>query len=824
MYRTDLFYRNKNNIANLMPYGMIINGDTIHDGERKKKQAALVVNKNGSIQTTWKYRGPDLESSIPEQLAIITAQLNSAFQLLGTGWVLYFEAQRSPSTSYAKDVYFPDPVTKAIDEERRKMFSSGTFFESDYYMTLCWLPPSDNEGKLKDIIIEGREKKEIQAEDHLEFFGEMAHQIYRIFQDLGIPTEFLDKHETATYLHSIVSSQDYSIHVPEEPTLLDHYLYDDDLLGGNDPMLGKKYMKVVVPLTYPNDSMFGMLNDLNRENFSYRWITRYYCLDKKDSLDELSARMRGWNSKVYSAITMIRNLAMNREESPQDANKNALMKVAEVERAKTAVEADELRYGFYSTMVIVMDEDYEKVCSAAKAVKDVFQSRDMRPQIEDMNSVDAWLGSIPGNLHHYCRRPPVSTGNLVHMMPISDIWAGPQRNKHLKAPALLYTRAEGSTPFRLDLHVGDVGHTLVVGPTGAGKSVLLNMISAQFRKYKDARIFIFDKGASSRVLTEAVGGKFFDLANDKSGMSFQPLVDIDNQRERSWVLDWLCDYIAEQNMQITPEVKRFIREALESLATQPKEYRLMQTLVSTIQNKPIKEALKSLTLEGEYGQIFDARSDDLEFSSWQAFEMEKLMDSKRIVGPTLMYIFHRIQNELERNPDRPSIIVLDEGWIYFDNPQFAAKIREWLKVLRKANTSVIFATQSLTDIVSSPIFSTVLESCHSRIFLPNKDALEKSIKSMYRSFGLNERQIILLSKAIPKKQYYYTSPMGSRMFETVLGKLELAFVGVNTADVKECKRLVAEYGQKDFVRQWLKYKGLPEDSIPDLASQTEESA
>ncbi len=799
-----------------MPYGMIIGGETIIAGEKRRKHAAFVVNKNGSIQTTWKYRGPDLESSIPEQLAVITAQLNSAFQLLDTGWIMYFEAKRSPSTSYADDVYFPDPVTKAIDEERRKMFSSGNYFESDYYMTLCWIPPSDQEGKLKELVIEGREKKDLSAEDHFAFFGEMVHQIYRIFQDLGIPAEFLDKHETATYLHSIVSAQNYPVRVPDELMLADHYLYDDSLIGGNDPKLGRKFMKVIVPLTYPNGSMFGMLNDLNRESFAYRWVTRFYCLDKQDSLKELAARMRGWNSKVYSAVTMLRNLVMNREESLQDANKNALMKVSEVEQAKTAVEADEIRYGYYSTMVIVMDEDYEKVCANAKAVKDVFQSRDMKPQIEDMNSVDAWLGSIPGNLHHYCRRPPVSTGNLVHMMPISDIWAGPQRNKHLGGPALLYTRAEGATPFRLDLHVGDVGHALVVGPTGAGKSVLLNMLAAQFRKYKGARVFIFDKGSSSRVLTEAVGGHFFDLSNDSSGMSFQPLANIHEQRERSWVLDWLCDYIAEQNMPITPEVKTFIREALESLATQPKEYRLMQTLVSTIQNKPIKEALKSLTLEGEYGAIFDARSDDLAFSSWQTFETEKLMDTKRIVGPTLMYIFHRIQSELEQSSDRPSIIVLDEGWVYFDNPQFAAKIREWLKVLRKSNTSVIFATQSLTDIVNSPIFSTVLESCHSRIFLPNKDALEKSIREMYRSFGLNERQIVLLSKAVPKRQYYYTSPMGSRMFETVLGKVELAFAGVTTADVKECRRIHEEYGQKDFVRHWLRYKGLPEDSVPPL--------
>ena len=247
----------------------------------------------------------------------------------------------------------------------------------------------------------------------------------------------------------------------------------------------------------------------------------------------------------------------------------------------------------------------------------------------------------------------------------------------------------------------------------------------------------------------------------------------------------------------------------------------MLSLRNSVQNMDLKTALEPLTAKGDYGSIFDAEEDDLSFASWQAFEMEQLItNTPNIVGTTLMYIFHRIDEELKREV-RPTIIVLDECWVFFDNPQFAAKIREWLKVLRKSNTSVIVATQSVSDIVNSPIFTTVLESCPSRIFLPNKDALDDtplgkdkpSFKEMYQAFGLNEQQIIMLSKAIPKKQYYYTSPLGSRMYELELSPLELAFVGVGTADIKECKRIDRMFDRKDFVREWLKYKNL-QDEIP----------
>lgn len=822
MYRLDLFNRKKDCISSIMPYGMIVGGEPIITEDNEEKKAAIVLNKNGTLQTTWRYRGPDLESSVPEQLAVITAQLNNAFQLLGTGWIMYFDAQRAPSIGYADDVHFPDPVTKAIDDIRKKKFSSGRFFESDYYITICWIPPSDHEGKLKELVIEGRKEQAITVDDHLTFFGEMAHQLFGIFKELSIPVDFLDKNEMATYLHSCVSSQSYSIKVPDEPTLVDHYLYDDSVNVGNDAKLGNKFMKVIVPKKYQGNSIFGVLNDLNRMAFSYRWVTRFYCQDKQDALSELGRKQTRWGGKIEPFTAMIRRMFFNAPPTIKDRNENAVIKVSEIKEAIRSVDAGEVGYGYYSTAVIVLDENYDDVCSAAKAIRGVFQNLSMEPQIEDVGSVDAWLGCVPGNLAHYCRRPYISTGNLVHMMPVSDIWAGPTRNKHLKGPALMYTRAEGATPYRLDLFVGDVGHTLMVGPTGAGKSVHLNMISAQYRKYKDARVFIFDKGGSSRILTEAVGGKFFDLANSEGGLSFQPLAKIDDKDERSWVLGWLCDYLESANVQITPELERYISEALSSMAVLPVEHRTMLTLYSSVQNKDLKVALQPLTIEGDYGNIFDSKEDNLSFASWQSFEMERLINSTpKIVGTTLMYIFHRIDAELRREY-RPTIINLDECWVFFDNPQFAAKIREWLKVLRKFNTSVIFATQSLGDIINSPIFTTVLESCPSRIFLPNKDALDNtptgkdkpSFREMYQAFGLNMQQIVMISKAIPKKEYYFTSPLGRRMYDLDLSPLELAFVSTNDSDVKACQQIQQRYGTENFVKHWLQYKNLPEDMIP----------
>lgn len=244
---------------------------------------------------------------------------------------------------------------------------------------------------------------------------------------------------------------------------------------------------------------------------------------------------------------------------------------------------------------------------------------------------------------------------------------------------------------------------------------------------------------------------------------------------------------------------------MSSRAALPEGYRTISTLKTTVQDRTLKDALVPLTIEGAYGKMFDSAEERLSFSNWQTFEMETLMNTPAILLPALMYIFHRIEQALD---GRPTLIDLDECWIFFDNPAFAGKIREWLKVLCKSNASVIFATQSLADIVDTPIFSTILESCPSRIFLPNKNAFEERSKKLYQAFGLNDRQLQILTQAKPKKEYYYVSELGCRLYDLNLEPEALAYCAVNKQDLIACKRIIAEYGKANFVQKWREYKGL----------------
>ena len=812
MYRLDRFKRVKDNIKYIMPFGRILS--VVH----RKQEVGLLLNKDGSLQATWRYRGPDLDSAVIEQLANLTAQLNAMFASMSTGWVMYFEAQRRASTEYSEQVFFPDEISKAIDLERKNLFSDGQHFESEYYATLSWMPPSETEERMKAMVVEGREQKKLTEEDAVFSFFEVVDKVFDTFNVWSIPSFWLSPDELLTYIHSTVSENPRPLRVPNKSLLVDRYLFDTPLYGGLEPRLGNKHLRVICPIVFRTDTYFGLFNALNRLDFEYRWFTRYFCLSKQDAIDALGTVKRGWNGKVKSIRTMIKELFFNSGGESGDINENALRKFDEVKDAISATEGDTTSYGYYSTAVIVTDEDLERCEAKAHAVRQLFVNLGYKAVIEDLNAVDAWMGSIPGAVSHNIRRPIVSCGNLVHMMPISGIWAGPNWNNTLKGPVLLYTQTDGNTPFRLSLHVGDVGHTLLVGPTGAGKSVHLNLIAAQFRKYKNAKVFIFDKGASSRILTEGVGGNFYDLGNENNGLSFQPLAHVDDEKERQWAQEWLCDFIRQENVEITPDIKKLIWASLCTIATMPEKLRTMSSFINNLQSENLKTAYRQLSIEGPYGKIFDSDKDTLSFSSWQSFEMEKLMGTKAIVTPTLMYIFHRIEQRLAGDP---TIIILDECWVFFDNPLFAEKIREWLKVLRKSNASVIFATQSLTDIAESPIFSTILESCMSRIFLPNDKAIEENNRKLYNSFGLNKRQIEIITAALPKRQYYYVSPLGCRLYDLGLEHcpLTLAYLAVNKADQKQCQQILDEFGHENFNEHWLSYRQveLPKEDVGEAA-------
>ncbi len=278
----------------------------------------------------------------------------------------------------------------------------------------------------------------------------------------------------------------------------EHHVLPNSLLAIlHEPMLGPCHLRVLTVRGFPASTWPGLLDDLNRLGFPYRWATRFLFLDKADGEKELARLRRQWFAKRKGIVTLLRETIFQQESPLVDSD--AANKAVDADEALQALGSDEVAFGYVTATLVVWHEDARIAAERLKAAERIIQGRGFVTVPETLNAVEAWLSSIPGHAYANVRQPIVSTLNLAHLMPLSAVWAGPQRNEHLDGPPLLITRTEGTTPFRLTTYVGDVGHVLVVGPTGAGKSVLLATLTLQFRKYEGAQIYVFDKGRSVRA-------------------------------------------------------------------------------------------------------------------------------------------------------------------------------------------------------------------------------------------------------------------------------------------------------------------------------------
>ena len=761
----------------------------------------VILNKDGSFQRTLAFRGPDLESATEAELVSACARANNVLKRFGTGWTLFFDAERREALGYPAGT-FPDLASWLVDEERRARFETeGAHFESRYHLTLVWLPAADGADAAGRSLVDRPD-----AAEGRDWRGALASFIAETDRALDLFAAFmpevraLSSTETLTYLHGAVSSRHHPVAVPETPMYLDALLADTPLVGGLEPMLGNRHLRTLTVVGFPNVSRPGLLDVLNEADFAYRWVTRFIALDKQDATRLLTKLRRQWFNKRKSITALLREVLYNQPVQLLDSD--ADNKVADADLALQALGGDHVAFGYLTTTITVSDEDRADVEAKIRQVERIIGGLGFTTIREGVNAVEAWLSSLPGHVYANVRQPIVHTLNLAHLMPLSSVWAGPIGNAHLEGPPLLVAQTAGSTPFRLSTHVGDVGHMMLVGPTGAGKSVMLALIALQFRRYADAQVYIFDKGLSARAAVLAMGGAHHALgASDGEAIAFQPLLRIDDAAERSWAAEWIAALLDAERVTVTPEVKDAVWSALGSLASAPPQERTMTGLALLLQSNALRTAIQPYTLDGPHGRLLDASESGLAFADVQCFETEALLGQSSVVAPVLTYLFHRLE---ERFDGRPTLLILDEAWIFLDHPLFAARIREWLKTLRKKNVAVLFATQSLADVAGSSIAPAVIESCPQRILLPNDRAIEPQSREAYAQFGLNYAQIELISRATPKRHYYLQSARGNRLFELGFGPIALALCGASDpASQKRIDAILAEHGSADFAARFL---------------------
>lgn len=774
----------------------------------------VVVNKDGAFQRTLRFRGPDLDSSTPSELMGASHRLDNALKRFGSGWCLHVEARRAATDQYPESTW-PDALSWLIDQERAQDFAAaGGRYDSCYYLTLSWLAPSEAAGRFEAALFEGAANTAAKAIDYqtcLQSFIDETEAFKALLDLVMVDVAFLSSAETLTYLHSCASDRAHALAVPSTPFHIDELIADAALLGGLAPKLGEHFLKVLSVRAYVSETEPGLLDALNRLGVPYRWVTRVMPLDREEGRHEIEKIRKRWFSKRKGILTLLRE-ALYREEATLLDN-DATAQAEDADLALQQVNGEAAGAAYVTLTITVADESEARALERIRQIRQIADGMGFVTVLETINAVEAWLGSLPGQPYADLRRPILLTPSLAHLLPLSAVWAGEAHNKHLNGPPLLVAATDGATPFRLNLHHGDVGHTLIVGPTGAGKSVLLGLITAQWRRYAGAQVFVLDAGRSSRAITLGLGGAFVDLMQEgaHASIALQPLARIDDEAERAWARDWLNALLHRANIAIDPGRREEIWAALSVLSARPTNERTLSVLSALIQEGVIRTALQPFTHDGPWGRLIDADISHLTQHDVQAFEMGELMGHADALAAVLPCLVHALEGRFD---GRPTLLILDEAWAYLREDAFANQIQAWLKTLRKRNVAVVFATQELADVEASTIAATILEACPTRIFLANDRAREPRTRAFYEGLGLNARQIALIGQAAPKRDYYVQTRSGARLIDLALGPAALAFLAASTPqDQAAIDRLLEAHNGADFAEAWLRHKNLSEAAL-----------
>jgi len=783
----------------------------------------VIVGKNGSFMAAWYYQGTDNASATDAEREIISFRINQALASLGNGWMVHVDAVRLPAPNYSDRElsHFPDGLSAAIDEERRQFFESlGELYEGFFILTVTWFPPMLAERKFVELMFDDDTETVNKKHRTMQLIEQFKREIINIESRLSTSVKLerlkgvkyfqedgskITHDQFLQWLQFCVTGLNHPVQLPSNPMYIDCLIGGQELFTGVIPKIGRNFIQVVSIEGFPMESYPGILSMLAELPIEYRWSTRFIFLDHHEAIAHLETFRKKWKQKIRGFFDQVFNT------NSAYVDEDAVSMVSDATSAIAETNSGLVSQGYYTSVVVLMNEDRDSVERNSRSLEKAINSLGFTARVESINTMEAYLGSLPSHGVENVRRPLINTMNLADLLPTSTIWTGenyaPSPLFKPNSPALLHGVTSGRSPFRFNLHVRDLGHGIIFGPTRTGKSTLLGLIALQWLRYQDARIFAFDKGMSMYPTCKGACGRHYTIASSADQLSFAPLGNLATKTKRAWAGEWINTILSLNGVDTTPQQRNEIANAITNMYES--DSKTLSEFTVTVQDENIREALKPYTVDGSMGHLLDSEYDGLDLERFMTFEIEELMGlGERFALPVLLYLFRRIEETLSEDSNSPTLLILDEAWLMLGHSAFKDKIEEWLRSMAKKNCSVLMATQSISEAAKSGILDIITESTACQIYLANPNAREENTSEVYRRMGLNPRQIDIIASATPKRDYYYVSEKGRRIYQLALGPLSLAFVGsTDKESIATIKKLESAFSDK-WLDKWLDVKGL----------------
>ncbi len=805
------FKHRMNKLCYYLPYNFLIG----------KEDEGIIYLKPGALMRTYSFLCPDLGSASAESINQCSAYFNAAIKRLGSGWCVHFESRRQLTQKYP-GCSWNNKLGYLIDCRRKDLYQNkNAHYKNYFFMTLTYQVKSDLTTKGSTLLYKADDS---EGEDYynrqnvskeLAFFKDRTEEIVSYIK-AKIFIEPLSNDEVVSYIASSLSTTWKQRIAPKTPVFFDSFITDEDIETGTCMKAGDYYCPIVAVRDFPTETYPAVFDLLNRADVEYRWVTRWIGMDKNNSSRLIEKYQKRFNNSRKSWGQVFVEAAGN--VSTDRVDPAAIAFEEDTNTAKVSLSKDIVSFGYYTSCIEVWDKDYNYALDKANYVAGLINSVGFGSKVETSNSFQAWLGMLPGNSYADVHKTLLSSGNCSHIIPLSSLWSGDFYNRwtseHIGCGVPLLTASSHRSPFFLNLNVGDVFHSFIFGPSGAGKSTFLCLLESQWLKYPAGQVIVLDKDKTARGVCMASGGSYVEPGAD--AFAFQPLKELESETDITWACEFIELCLTEQHVEVDARKREAIRAALLQLRdTKTPARRDITSFQQYVQDDDVKVGIEPYTLDGEYGAIFDAHDTKLDMSRFIMIEMGILMRlGAACITPALMYLFKFIEKLFAKENDdtgHPTLLVMDEAWVFLDNPYFAKKIDDWLRTLRKKHVAVVFATQDVPSVAKSSISTTILSQCQTRFFLADPNASSDMLSKYYASFGLDDSEIRTIANARMKRDYFYKSPRGARLFDLELDGFQLALLCPPKAVLDEFERIYGRNSGRQIADEILRAQGFNPD-------------
>jgi type IV secretion system protein VirB4 len=777
----------------------------------------VFLTKTGDLGVVLSVPGVDYESLDSEEQQYAVRRLEAAFKTFGEGFHIYQYLLKTsrPEIPFAS---YGDEVIDAAVQQRREYFESK--LDRLYRVEIFYVVvlegsrsktgvifglkrfPRDPDGAMRELKAQFSSsgtkvllRKQIMAD--LQTLRQKVDSFIRHLADF-MHIEVLNNQGQFTFFRRLLNFDDWRIAgKPHGGQFLDFQVVNSNIDAERDHLrVGDHFVRLLTMKEAIAETRSLVLDQLLKIQSSFYVVTEWTPLSTAKARKIVNTKRRHFNMSKTGLIQ-----SASSEKSPERDRLIDESKQADIESLGDCLRAlgDGQTMGEFSLTVVLYGRELETVSRETGEFASLFTNADGALFAETYNQLNAFFATVPGNYAHNLRRLYLLNSNYADLSFLFTILPGDPVNGHLGTEYLAVLETDNATPYYLNLHNGEVAHTLVLGMTGSGKSFLCNFLLMNAQKYQPLT-FIFDIGGSFESLTEIFGGSYLNVGQESRDFTINPF-SLEPTKEN---LQFLASFFrvliegSDQRFKLDYKEERKLWDAIERMYTVPVEQRTVSTLADIIGE--LSERLHRWTRAGQYGFLFDNLEDTLSFSRFQTFDFAGWSDAPEVLEPLLFYVLHRAANEIV-DPAKLGTFktfLLDEAWLFIQNEVIRDYVISAQKTWRKHNAAMILATHSIKELEDSGMLAIVAESCPTKIFLANP---EMNREVYAQAFHLNDTELKLIADLVPPSEMLIRKSQSSKKVRLNVDSVSYWIATNNARDNLKKRDYFARHGIAEGIRR-----------------------